>query len=133
MLNAVLTDSDLLSSVLSYHVIGAVTPSAQLTTGSVATLNGDTIDVVVSDLGVTLDGVAVMQPDIVANNAIIHGIGSVLIPDQEEMMAEQGIQLYPDSDSVDSSTLDFVEEISETRSVPVWTAVFCLLFAARLI
>jgi len=132
-LDAVLADSDLLASVLTYHVIGAVAPSAQLTTGSVSTLNGDTIDVVVSDSGITLDGVAVIEPDIVANNAIIHGIGSVLIPAREEMMEEQNVQASPDSESTDSSTMDLLEEISGARSVTVWHAVCCLLFVARIL
>jgi len=145
----VLADPALLSSVLTYHVIGAVAPSSQLTSGSVTTLNGDSIDVVVGASGITLDGVPVLEPDILANNAIIHGIGSVLIPTQGEMMEDstamdqggigntgmgQGGQTSSrsDSDSVDASTstLDFVEEISGTHCVQVWTVVMAFLFAA---
>jgi len=79
-LNALLDDIDALTAVLTYHVIDGVAASSALTSGAVPTLNGETMDVVVSDSGITINGATVVEADILARNGIVHGISAVLIP-----------------------------------------------------
>jgi len=80
ILDSLTADSDALQAVLLYHVIEGVAASTSLTSGQVPTLNGESLQVVVSDGGITFDGVPVVQPDGLARNGIAHGISSVLIP-----------------------------------------------------
>jgi len=79
-LDAVRADPDLLVSVLTYHVIEGVAPSTGLATGSVSTLNGETIDVVVDNSGVSINDIPVVVTDVLSRNGIVHGIQSVLVP-----------------------------------------------------
>jgi len=69
-----------LVAVLTYHVLGAEVPSSDVTTGAVATLQGEDIDLVVSDGGVTVNGANVIGVDVEASNGVIHVIDSVLVP-----------------------------------------------------
>jgi len=81
VLDDLTADSDALQAVLLYHVIDTVAASTSLSSGPVATLNGASVQVSVSSGGVTIDGVPVVEPDLLAVNGIVHGISSVLIPD----------------------------------------------------
>ena len=45
------------------------------------TVNGDTLDIKVSDGAVMVDGVNVIKPDIGASNGVIHVVDSVILPD----------------------------------------------------
>ena len=80
VLDGLTADSDALQAVLLYHVIDAVAASTSLSSGPVPTLNGASVQVSVSSGGVTIDGVPVVEPDLLAVNGIVHGISSVLIP-----------------------------------------------------
>ena len=78
-------DGDMdLANVLTYHVVPAVLDAEAVVAAaptSVATLQGDTIDVAVVDGGVVLnETVNVVITDIVATNGIVHVIDAVLIP-----------------------------------------------------
>jgi basic membrane lipoprotein Med (substrate-binding protein (PBP1-ABC) superfamily) len=79
----VLADTDLLTSVLTYHVVAGVAATSEMVVGldSVTTLNGADISIAVVDGGVVLNGsVNVVAVDIPASNGIIHVIDGVLIP-----------------------------------------------------
>jgi transforming growth factor-beta-induced protein len=80
----VLANTDLLTSVLLYHVVdGAVYAETvvNMNGAQVETLNGAAITVSVTDSGVVLnDGVNVIATDIEASNGVIHVIDSVLLP-----------------------------------------------------
>ena len=81
-LEAVLADNDLLTSVLTYHVVaGEQLSSADLTAaGSVATVNGGTLTFT-DDSGVlTVNGVPAACMDVPTSNATVHIIGGVLLP-----------------------------------------------------
>jgi len=73
-----------LTDILKYHVVEANAPSTSLTSGEIETLNGDSVNVAVSDGGVTVNGANVIIPDIIASNGIIHVIDAVLIPPSDE-------------------------------------------------
>ena len=81
-----LADTELLNSVLQYHVLdGAVMAETVLTLDgeSVPTLLGEdqTITISVSDAGVMLnESINVITTDIEADNGVIHVIDSVLLP-----------------------------------------------------
>ena len=73
-------NKDALVAVLTYHVLGAKVPSSDVATGSVATLQGEEIELVASDGGVTVNGANVIGVDVEASNGVIHVIDAVLVP-----------------------------------------------------
>ncbi len=82
-------DVELLTRVLTYHVVSGTVMAADVTTMSVESLEmttmgaaplGSTLDIVVDATGVHVDGVDVVEADIVAGNSVIHAINGVLIP-----------------------------------------------------
>ncbi|MFZ4720233.1 MAG: fasciclin domain-containing protein [Ilumatobacteraceae bacterium] len=77
-----LADKDLLTSVLTYHVVaGEVDAATVVTLDKATTLNGKDIKIAVVDGSVVLnDTVKVTATDIKACNGIIHVIDGVLLP-----------------------------------------------------
>jgi len=80
-------NEELLSSILTYHVVPAEVMAADVESGEVTTVNGATFTVEASDMGVTLtDGqgneVDVVTTDIVTSNGVIHVIDAVVLPPQ---------------------------------------------------
>mmetsp|Transcript_6063 Transcript_6063/g.11792 ORF Transcript_6063/g.11792 Transcript_6063/m.11792 type:complete len:796 (-) Transcript_6063:98-2485(-) len=73
-----------LTDILQYHVVAGNAPSTSLTSGEIETLNGDSVNVDVSDGRVTVNGANVIIPDVIASNGVIHVIDAVLIPPSEE-------------------------------------------------
>ena len=71
---------DQLTAILQYHVITQELPSSSLTTGQVETSMGATVEVTVSDDGVTVNDANVITPDVMACNGVIHVIDKVLLP-----------------------------------------------------
>jgi transforming growth factor-beta-induced protein len=81
VIEALLADTDLLTAVLTYHVVtGAVGSSAVVGLSSVSTLNGATVAVSVQGGEVFLNDSRVVTPDVEADNGVIHVIDRVLIP-----------------------------------------------------
>lgn len=79
----VLADTDLLTSVLTYHVVAGVAATSEMVVGmdSVTTVNGGEVTIEVVDGGVVLNGnTNVIAVDIPASNGVIHVIDNVLIP-----------------------------------------------------
>jgi uncharacterized surface protein with fasciclin (FAS1) repeats len=75
-----LDNVEALRSTLLYHVIAEVLPSQQLEDGFYVTANGLSVQVTVSDQGISFDDSTVEEADILGFNGIIHGVGSVLFP-----------------------------------------------------
>ncbi len=78
-----LADTDLLKSVLPYHVLPVVVMAADIPYGTdVATVNGATINI--SDANVITDATGntanITGTDIVATNGVVHTIDAVLMP-----------------------------------------------------
>lgn len=76
-------NASLLQDALGYHTFAGLFPSKSITSGDVPTLAGDTVSVLVSDEGITINGANVILPDIIASNGIIHGIDAVLMPPED--------------------------------------------------
>ena len=83
-----LANTELLTSVLTYHVIpgefysGDITAAVDTNPGGfeAPTLNGDTINVTVQGGFISVDGATVVAKDIVASNGVIHVINQVILP-----------------------------------------------------
>jgi uncharacterized surface protein with fasciclin (FAS1) repeats len=73
-------NKDALISVLTYHVVPAKVKAADVTSGEVPTVNGETATVMVSDSGVTIEGANVVKTDVMASNGVIHVIDAVILP-----------------------------------------------------
>lgn len=71
---------DTLTSILTYHVVAGKVMSTDLSSGEVATVQGQPIDVVVGDMGVKINNANVVAADIAASNGVIHVIDTVVLP-----------------------------------------------------
>lgn len=76
-------NKDTLTAVLTYHVVPAKVMAADVASGEVPTVNGETATVMVSDSGVTIEGANVVKTDIVTSNGVIHVIDAVILPTGE--------------------------------------------------
>jgi len=81
-LEAVLADTDLLTSVLTYHVVaGERLSSADLVdAGTVTTVNGADVTITDVDGTLTVNGVPSVCMDVPTANATVHIVGGVLLP-----------------------------------------------------
>jgi transforming growth factor-beta-induced protein len=79
-LDAVLADNELLTSILTYHVVaGQSLTAAELgTAGELETVNGETLAFGAD--GTTVNGVDVVCSDVPTANATVHILGGVLMP-----------------------------------------------------
>lgn len=92
VLNYLLDNPAELAAVLQYHVVSGKVLSTDLSSGTVATLNGN-IEVEVNT-SVTINGSAdVVTADVEATNGVVHIIDEVLIP--------EGFELPPTDDIVE--------------------------------
>lgn len=71
---------DLLVQILSYHVVPGEFTSSELTSGEVQTVANEPVTVEVGADGVTVNEVAVVQPDVTAGNGVIHVVDQVILP-----------------------------------------------------
>jgi transforming growth factor-beta-induced protein len=70
-----------LTAILTYHVVaGNVMAKDVVKVTGATTLNGQRVDVIVSDAGVMIDGAKVVKTDIACSNGVIHVIDSVILP-----------------------------------------------------
>jgi uncharacterized surface protein with fasciclin (FAS1) repeats len=70
----------ILTRILTYHVVSGEITSSQLKSGDVKTVEGKTIDIQVNSERVTVNDAKVTQPDIRANNGVIHVVDRIIIP-----------------------------------------------------
>ena len=79
-LKAILADKDLLTSILTYHVVaGKVTAADVMKLKSATTVQGSDVAVSTTD-GVMINASKVVTADIMTSNGVIHVIDTVLIP-----------------------------------------------------
>ncbi len=81
-LEAVLADTDLLTSILTYHVVAGETLSSAdlIELGSVATVNGADLQITDDNGTLVVNGVPSVCMDVPTANATVHIIDSVLMP-----------------------------------------------------
>jgi uncharacterized surface protein with fasciclin (FAS1) repeats len=78
-----LSNTELLAAVLTYHVLAGEVPSDVVTTldgDSIATVNGADITITIDGNTVQVNDATVITTDIQATNGIIHIIDTVLLP-----------------------------------------------------
>lgn len=81
LLDTVLADTDLLTSILNYHVVaGNVTAADVVTLDSADTVQGEAVTITVDDGSVLVNDANVVQTDVDASNGVIHVIDAVLLP-----------------------------------------------------
>ena len=89
-INALLADTDKLSKILTYHVVeGSVDAEAAigLAGTTVNTVNGQKIALSLSGETLLVNTSSVTNPDVTADNGIIHIVDAVLIPGEENQSA----------------------------------------------
>ncbi|OPY18098.1 MAG: Fasciclin domain protein [Methanomethylovorans sp. PtaU1.Bin093] len=80
-LNGLLANKTELTKVLTYHVAsGKYMAEDVVSMGNITTLEGNMLDVEVTNEGVFVGGAKVIQTDIECSNGVIHVIDTVLIP-----------------------------------------------------
>jgi uncharacterized surface protein with fasciclin (FAS1) repeats len=82
-LEALLADKEALTAVLTYHVIpGKVMAADVIQAQQVrpATVQGESLNVRVTNGSVYVDDATVVQPDVEASNGVIHVIDTVVLP-----------------------------------------------------
>jgi len=80
-LNALLANKTELTKVLTYHVASGKYMSEDVVSmGNITSLEGNMLDVEVTNEGVFVGGAKVIQTDIECSNGVIHVIDTVLIP-----------------------------------------------------
>ena len=81
LLDTILADNDLLTSILTYHVVAGEVPAAAVVTlESAETVQGESVTITVDDGAVMVNQANVIQTDIDASNGIIHVIDAVILP-----------------------------------------------------
>lgn len=75
-------NKDQLIAVLTYHVVsGKVKAEQVVDLDTATTVQGQAVDIAVTDAGVMVDNAKVIQTDIMATNGVIHVIDTVILPE----------------------------------------------------
>ena len=79
-------NKELLTSILTYHVVSGEVMAADVTAGDVPTVEGSSIELTTEDGGVQVNGLAnVTAADVDASNGVIHVIDAVLVPEDADL------------------------------------------------
>jgi uncharacterized surface protein with fasciclin (FAS1) repeats len=82
-LDKLLKDTPELAKILTYHVVsGKLTAEEVAKQDKAMTLEGGELTIAQSGGTVKVDAATVMQPDVEADNGVIHAIDTVLLPSQ---------------------------------------------------
>ena len=76
-----------LTEILTYHVVPETIMAADATTSTVATVEGEDLNLVAENGAVTVNEVPVSTADVMASNGVIHVIDSVLVPPSVDVSA----------------------------------------------
>ena len=75
-----------LTSILTYHVVGAKVLSTEVVAGDAASVEGSNLTLA-TDMGVMVNDATVIQADVEASNGVIHVIDKVLVPPTVDLAA----------------------------------------------
>ena len=127
--DALLADTDLLTSVLQYHVVPGAVTSADLAASSVETLNGSSLAVRTDGPAPTINASGITVADLPADQCVVHGVDSVLVPPSllttlgiaslNDAVGGQAIQFADgtaDFTDADSATLEAICNLVATES-----------------
>ena len=73
-------NKDKLVAILTYHVVPGKVLAKDVKTMEAKTVNGEKLNLKVSDAGVMVDNAKVVKTDIMTSNGVIHVIDSVVMP-----------------------------------------------------
>lgn len=80
-LEALLQDKEQLTAILTYHVVpGKVMAADVVGLSTATTVNGESVDIMVDNGTVMVDGATVVATDIETSNGVIHVIDKVILP-----------------------------------------------------
>ena len=79
-------NKEILTKILTYHVVGAKVMAADVAAGDVTTLEGSTF-AVTTEGGVKVNAANVTATDIPASNGVIHVIDAVIVPPSVDLSA----------------------------------------------
>jgi uncharacterized surface protein with fasciclin (FAS1) repeats len=83
---ALLEDTEALTSILTYHVVAGAVPASEVTSLTNAeTVQGQPV-IIGSANGVTINDATVIEADLRASNGIIHVVDSVLLPPTNDIV-----------------------------------------------
>ena len=77
---SLLADKEKLAQILTYHVVPGKVLSTDITTGTVPTVQGQSLNVVAERGSVTVNEAQVVAADVMASNGVIHVIDTVVLP-----------------------------------------------------
>ena len=69
-----------LVAILKYHVVPGKVLAADVKTMEAKTVQGQSVEIIVADAGVTVNGAKVVKTDVLADNGVIHVIDTVILP-----------------------------------------------------
>jgi uncharacterized surface protein with fasciclin (FAS1) repeats len=78
---SLLNDKEKLAQILTYHVVPGKVMSSDVMTGEVATVQGQSLNVVVNGGAVKVNEAQVVKADVLASNGVIHVIDTVVLPE----------------------------------------------------
>lgn len=121
---------DLLTDILTYHVIPDSVMSDDLAPGPVETLEGSDLAVAIDDDTATVDDIAIVAVDVPATNGVIHIIEGVLVPEEvatalgERLAAaeeeeEEEEEIVDEEVIVEEEEVIVEEEVMEEVSEPI--------------
>ncbi len=80
-------NKELLTSILTYHVVAGTVKAEQVVKlENATTLGGQRVDIKVSKGKVRVDGASVIATDVEASNGVIHVIDTVLMPETKDIV-----------------------------------------------
>jgi uncharacterized surface protein with fasciclin (FAS1) repeats len=80
-------NQEVLTQILTYHVVAGEVMSTDIQPGDVATVEGEDITITTDDGGVQVNGAMVSTADVEASNGVIHVIDEVLVPPNVDVNA----------------------------------------------
>lgn len=83
------SDPDLLATVLAHHIVDGSVLAADLTPGALTMMDGTVSTVAIDGTAITIDDAAVVRPDVVTGNGVVHIVDRVLLPADFAADAEQ--------------------------------------------